>query len=229
MGKRLFVILLAILIFTNYILAQSTGSFTDSRDGHIYKTVKIGNQTWMAENLAYLPAVNRVSESGFEESCFYVYGYSGVNLAEALKSPYFQKYGALYNWKAANESCPVGWHLPTDQEWKEMEKFLGMTITDYNRGWISSGETGKKLKSASGWQVNNGTDEAGFSILPAGCRGYEGFQSMGFCGYFWTASPSGSDNGWRRGFCSDDNGSCREEDRKYFGISVRCLKDLQKQ
>jgi uncharacterized protein (TIGR02145 family) len=226
MGKRLFVISIAVIIFTNSNLAQSTGSFTDSRDGHTYKTVTIGNQTWMAENLAYLPSVNRVSESGFEESCFYVYGYSGVNLTEALKSPYYKKYGALYNWKAANESCPVGWHLPADKEWKEMEKFLGMTITDYKRGWISSGETGKKLKSASGWQVNNGTDESGFGILPAGCRGYEGFQSMGFCGYFWTASSSGSDNGWRRGFCSDDNGSCREEDRKYFGISVRCLKDL---
>jgi uncharacterized protein (TIGR02145 family) len=225
MKKRSYLILAVVLSITIPCPAQTKDSFTDKRDNRIYQTVKIGNQTWMAENLAYLPSVNPPAESGFEEKYYYVYGYNGANLSDAVSSPNFKKFGALYNWKAATESCPDGWHLPTDLEWKQLEEFLGMVLVNYSRGWISSGETGKKLKSASGWQTGNGTDEAGFTILPAGCRGYEGFQSMGFCSYFWTSTPSSNDNGWRRGFCGDDSGSCREEDRKYFGCSVRCVKD----
>lgn len=56
----------------------------------------------------------------------------------------------------------------------------------------------------------------GFHALPGGCRGYGGFESEGYCAYFWTGSPAGGDNGWRRRFCCDNDGSCREEDRRYF-------------
>ena len=208
------------------IQAREEGTFTDNRDGHVYQWVKIGEQTWMAENLAYLPRVNRVSDSQFEGKIFYVYGYNGENLSEAMAEFNYKKYGVLYNWEAANGSCPEGWHLPTEKEWKELEKCLGMnTDGTVTRGWIGSGNVGKKLKSASGWKMNGGTDETGFHALPGGCRGYEGYGSLGFCAYFWTASPAGGDDGWRRGYCGDDNGSCREAERKYFGLSVRCVKD----
>ena len=205
--------------------AQETGTFTDIRDGQVYKWVKIGSQTWMAENLAYLPRVNYVSDSQFDGKCYYVYGYNGDNISDAVAEANYKKYGVLYNWDAAVESCPEGWHLPTDQEWKEMERFLGMTDEVDHREWRYSGDVGKKLKSTSGWKLNGGANDVGFNALPGGCRGYQGFGSLGFCAYFWTASPAGGDNGWRRGFCGDDNGSCREEDRRYFGISVRCIKD----
>ena len=201
------------------------GSFTDARDGNVYPWVKIGDQTWMAENLAWLPEVSRVSDGQFEGNCYYVYGYDGTDLTAATSKEVYKIYGALYNWKAARESCPEGWHLPTDPEWSELEKTLGMEYEPFNRGWIHSGEVGNKLKSTSGWIMNHGTDDVGFKALPGGCRGYGGFESLGFCGYFWTATPAGGDNGWRRGLCGDNNGSCREEDRKYFGISVRCIKD----
>jgi len=203
---------------------QEKGTFTDARDGHVYNWVKIDDQKWMTENLAWLPQVNLVSDGQFEGNCYYVYGYDGNNLSEARKKSNYKKYGTLYNWKAALECCPDGWHLPTDEEWRKMEKFLGMKYEPMSRGWISSGNVGKKLKSTNGWIMNNGTDEIGFQALPAGCRGYGGFESLGFCGYFWTASAAGGDNGWRRGLCGEKNGTCREEDRRYFGISVRCVK-----
>jgi uncharacterized protein (TIGR02145 family) len=225
MKKFLFTSLLLAVIVLPPLGAQETGTFTDTRDGHVYKWVQLGNQTWMAENLAYLPQVNPVSDARFEGSVFYVYGYNGRNIAEARQESSFKRYGAFYNYDAARESCPDGWHLPSDQEWKELERFLGMGDEADRRGWRESGEAGKKLKSASGWNIDNGTDDVGFNALPAGCRGYGGFESQGFCAYFWTASPSGDDNGWRRGVCMEENGTCRAEDRRYFGISVRCVKD----
>jgi uncharacterized protein (TIGR02145 family) len=206
--------------------AQESNCFTDSRDGKIYRILKIGDQTWMAENLAYLPAVNRVSESQFEGKCFYVYGYDGTDMKEAATSDNYVKYGVLYNWEAALNSCPAGWHLPTDTEWKEMEKYLGMNTEEAGkRNWRNSGKVGDKLKSVTGWITNRGTGETGFSAIPAGCRGYEEYGSLGFCAYFWTASPVGGDNSWRRSLCGDDSGSNREEERRYFGLSVRCVKD----
>lgn len=207
------------------LAAQDRGTVTDSRDGRTYSWIKVGSQTWMAENLAWLPAVNPYGDSQFEGKCYYVYGYEGYDPGPARKLPAFQTYGALYNFAAALESCPEGWHLPTDAEWKEMESFLGMEVVPGNRGWIGSGEVGRKLKSTSGWKKNNAPDATGFNALPGGCRGYGGFESLGFCAYFWTASPAGGDNGWRRGICGDENGICREEDRRYFGISVRCVRN----
>lgn len=226
--RYLLIIWLTIFTTEGLITAQvrEEGTFTDIRDKKTYKWVRIGNQTWMAENLAFLPRVNKVSDSRFEGKCFYVYGYDGEDLSHAKTKPNYRKYGVLYNWEAAVESCPKGWHLPTEQEWRALEKYLGMTKDEIvSRNWRSSGKTGKKLKSASGWVTNGGTDQTGFHALPGGCRGYNGFGSLGFCAYFWAASPASIDNGWRRGFCGDDNGSSREEERKYFGLSVRCIKD----
>lgn len=208
------------------ILSQNTGVFTDKRDGHEYKWVKIGDQTWMAENLAYLPSVNQVTDGKFEKYCFYVYGYSGYNVGAAKANKNYAKYGVLYNWKAARENCPDGWHLPSDKEWQELERHLGMSAGEVvSMNWRRTGGVGKKLQSETGFKTGGGTNEAGFGVLPAGCRGYEGFESMGYCTYFWTSTPPDNDNGWRRGFCGDDNGSCRDLDRRYFGVSVRCVKD----
>jgi uncharacterized protein (TIGR02145 family) len=221
-------LLITFLVFTGLISvrAQESGTFTDVRDGRVYKWIKIGDQTWMAENLAFLPQVNRVGDSRFEGECFYVYGYDGEDLKEAKTGANFKNYGVLYNWEAAGKSCPEGWHLPTDQEWKELEAYLGMDPNETDkREWRNTGAVGKKLESPTGWMTGGGTDEKGFQILPGGCRGYEGFGSLGYCAYFWTASPVDNDNAWRRSFCGDDTGSSREEERKYFGLSVRCVKD----
>lgn len=220
----------SLVIFTfclpSMIIAQDSENLTDPRDGHVYQTVTIGQQTWMAENLAYLPGVNRVATGLFEEECRYVYNYDGEIVEDAKVNPNFKNFGTLYNWIAAKSACPTGWHLPTDQEWMLLEKFLGMTADEtVKRDWRTPGETGNKLKSKTGWFRRNGTNSTGFSALAAGCRGYAGFESKGYAAYFWTASTIDGDNGWRRGICSDNPGISRQEDRRYFGCSVRCIKD----
>ena len=214
------------IAFPAIVIAQDKGTLTDPRDGHIYQAVTIGKQTWMAENLAYLPAVNRVATGLFEEKCLYVYGYDGIKVDEAKVCTNFNEIGVLYNWIAAKSACPAGWHLPTDQEWRELEKFLGMTADEtLKRDYRTGGEVGTKLKSTSGWMNGNGSNIFGFSALPGGCRGYGGFEGKGYAGFFWTASTIDGDNGLRRGICSDSPGISRQEDRRYFGCSVRCVKD----
>ena len=222
-------LLLALFLLTLPLFSQQTATFTDPRDGHQYSAITIGTQTWMAQNLAWLPKVNRVGTGLFEEECRYVYGYDGTDTGEAKSMANFGIYGALYNWTAARSACPAGWHLPSDPEWIELEKFLGMTPEEtLKRDWRTSGDAGLKLKSASGWIGGNGADAFGFAALPGGCRGYGGFESKGYAGYFWSASTIDGDNGWRRGICSDSKGISRQEDRRYFGCSVRCVKDHSK-
>jgi len=208
------------------LAAQDKKTFTDDRDGHTYTSITIGKQTWMAENLAYLPGVDRVATGLFEVECRYVYGYDGVNVNEARANANYKEFGVLYNWVAAKSACPSGWHLPADQEWIELEEFIGMTDAEaIMRDWRISGETGLKLKSTSGWVRGNSTDKYGFAAKPGGCRGYAGCESKSYAAYFWTASTIDGDNGWRRGICSDNPGISRQEDRRYFGCSVRCVKN----
>ena len=99
--------------------------FTDVRDGMVYKTVKIGDQIWMAENLKYLPDVfprQIVSET---EPLYYVYDFDGTSVEEAKQSDLYFIYGALYNWEAAQLASPAGWHLPSEDEWTILINHLG--------------------------------------------------------------------------------------------------------
>ena len=122
------------------------GSFTDSRDGKVYKTVTIGEQVWMAENLAYLPSVVGPATESYTAPYYYVYGYDGTSVATAKATTNYQTYGVLYNWPAALTACPSGWHLPSDAEWTQMKNYL--IANGYNNIAIS-------LASANGWQSSS--------------------------------------------------------------------------
>lgn len=100
------ILILGLAISCSLGFSQETGSFTDPRDGNVYKTVKIGTQWMMAENLAYKPA------SGI----FWAYNNDTNNVA---------KYGYLYDWNTAQSIAPAGWHLPSKDEWKTLYEFLG--------------------------------------------------------------------------------------------------------
>ena len=173
--------------------ADST--MTDSRDGQIYKTVKIGDQIWMAENL------------NFEVDSSYCYNDS---------AKYCTKYGRLYSWAAANRACPDGWHLPTIDEFETLFATVGKQSI-----------AGKKLKSTSGWNNDgNGTDDFGFTALPAGIRygkdqyyNYEGHHAN-----FWSSIKNGSDSAeYVNMFYDYDNARQLVHD-KNDGMSVRCVK-----
>ena len=184
---------------------ETSGTFIDSRDGNEYEWVKIGDQIWMAENLAYLPSVSPPTEVSETAPYYYVYGYQGYSVNEARASENYSTYGVLYNWPASMLSCPIGWHLPTDEEWKLLE---GAVDSQYGIGdqewdgveWRGS-DAGIKLKDTAGWLENgNGTNLFKFSGLPGGHRktywtGY--FDQAGSTGYWWT-STNEIDGAWYR-------------------------------
>jgi len=183
--------------------------FTDPRDGKAYKTVVIGDQIWMAENLNY----------DAEGSKFYDNNPANGDI-----------YGKLYNWDTAKKAAPPGWHLPTYSEWETLLNFAGgekISTTDY-------GIAGKKLKAKSGWSNDgNGTDIYGFSAMPGGyfCNVWE-FKNAGGVGRWWKNSCyeyKGIRNAsfWHMNW---DSIMCSVSESQFYewGYSIRCIKDRKK-
>lgn len=192
----------------NYINVTSgggTGTFTDPRDGETYATVDIGNQTWFAENLNYTTTLS------------WTYGDEPAN---------GDIYGRLYTWNVALVACPSGWHLPSDEEWKNMEMALGMSQSEVDAIGLRGADQGTQMKSISGWLNNgNGTNSSGFNALPGGGRGSDGlFYNLGSSGNWWSSSDA-SGAAWTRYLVYEYGGVGRLDNNKSSGSSVRCLKD----
>ncbi len=218
--KTLIALLLVILTACSKepFLTEDSGTFKDSRDNHKYKWVRIGEQLWMADNLAYLPVVNPSSEGSESSAFYYVYSYEGSSINEAKSKDNYTTFGVLYNWEAAKTACPSGWHLPTDEEWTILENFLGEL-------------PGKKMKSKSRWSENgNGDNSSGFNAIPGGGRyNHVGFSGLGFNTLFWSSSDGG---GWGahwgaryRSLYYYYNGMYRYYDSRDHGFTIRCVKD----
>ncbi len=190
---------------TTYIKFDLPTQFTDSRDGKTYKIVYIGNQVWMAENLAYKPSSGN----------YWAYDNDNSNVT---------KYGYLYNWETANKVCPSGYHLSTDDEWKELEMHLGMTQTDADYTGGRGTNEGNQLKSETGWETNSGTNESGFNALPGGFRYYYGsFDDVGDFGYWWSSSAESSSSAWSRYLFYGNTNFFRNHKRQDSGFSIRCV------
>jgi uncharacterized protein (TIGR02145 family) len=106
--------------------ASQFGSFMDPRDGVRYGTITVGSQMWMTDNLAHLPRVCGAASMGCG---IWVYGHDGTDVGVARASEAYSRFGALYDWQAAQNICPAGWHLPSDAEWQSLERHLGLTAT----------------------------------------------------------------------------------------------------
>jgi uncharacterized protein (TIGR02145 family) len=197
------------------------------KENKSYKIVKIGNQFWMAENLAYLPAVYPPNSDSYTESRYYVYGYKGSDAVEAKQQPNYATYGVLYNWYAARAACPPGWHLPTDDEWKQLEMTLGMTKAQSDAYDFRGTNQGTQMKTTSGWYNNgNGTNTSGFSALPGGFLSYfDDFIGIGYYGHWWSSLQVGPDMAWRRYLYYEYSNVYRNYFYKEIGCSVRCVKD----
>ena len=150
--------------------AQEPRTFTDPRDGRAYRTVTIGAQIWMAENLAY------------KKGDWYEYGWDSDN-----KKANAAKYGLLYEWKTAKKVCPPGTHLPTNDEWETLIASLG-----------GKDVAGTKMKDSTGWgESGEGMNSSGFSALPGGYRVDNGrFDQIGEGAHWWTATESDEYTAW---------------------------------
>jgi uncharacterized protein (TIGR02145 family) len=207
-----------------------TDSITDPRDGKVYKTFKIGNQWWMAENLAWLPDVSPSSVGSCASSYYYVYDYQGNSINEAKATNNYQIYGVLYNWPAAKNACPLGWHLPTDDEWKTMEINLGMSqVCSDSILWRGTNEGGKiKETGTTHWNsiIAGTTNESGFTALPGGFRTGDGyFQGISYLADWWSSTKGDGSEAMSRGLFYDRNSILRNYGSNVYGFSIRCLRD----
>lgn len=197
-----------------------------SPDNRHYKTVKIGEQVWMAENLAYLPSVSPVQTGSETVPHYYVYDYDGTDLEAARQNPHYQTYGVLYNWTAALTACPEGWHLPSNDEWNELELTLGMTPAMIENYYWRGTHQGNLLKNSYGWNNNgNGTNSVGFCALPGGWRTYDRFLNVGYRGNWWSSTEYNNTISWDRNLAYDQTRIGRWGGNKVNGFSVRCIKD----
>lgn len=219
-----------------------SGVFTDTRDGHMYKWVRINDQIWMAENLAYLPSVNlHTTEKGtlcesmeYTDPHFHVYGYAGTKVDEAKATSNYNNYGVLYNWYAAVQSCPKGWHLPTDGEWEKLAVYVSEQKGPYqrvNQSWTDEGPNwlgvGKHLKATYSWESGgNGTDDFGFSAVAAGFSlAPDEFSHISFFTKWWSSTEFSSTDVWVRGVSYGTPTFTNYNDHKIYLFSVRCIKD----
>ena len=176
---------------------QVSNTLVDTRDNKTYKTVQIGNQIWMAENLNYQT-----------DKYSYCYGRKTSNC---------EKYGRLYRWEAAKKACPQGWHLPTDEEWKELEKTLGMADADLNKSntWRNTNSDKNMLTD----------QEIGFNVSLGGYfNPPSNYFLAGMQGFYWTASEKGG-LAWYRQIREGSGQVFRNIRAKSWGMSVRCVKD----
>ncbi len=197
-------------------------------DGNTYKTVRIGDQVWMAENLK---AKRYQNETDIPDIMAYSDDEANVEI-----------YGRLYTFNAATSegvtdkkgfvqgACPKGFHIPTDDEWKQLETFLGMTGSDVNlMAWRGSVEGGMlKTTGTEHWTAPNAeaTNTTGFSALPGGNYNPAiGYASKGLIAYFWSCSSIDDYEKWSRVLQTGNGKIGRYPSGKDLGFSVRCVKN----
>ena len=196
-------------------------------DGNAYNAVKIGEQLWMAENL-------RVTKDRDGKEI-------ALNSKASPSTPYrycpdgnqknVEKYGCLYNWEAAKRVCPKGWHLPSDEEWKQLEMAAGMSQEDADKAG-RRGDIAAKLCGDEGWNPSSeaaaagnksasGRNATGFSALPAG----DPHIGLNRIAYFWCATEHSSMNAYSRCLSFSSAGIERGQKYKDSFFSVRCVRD----
>ena len=208
------------IIFESGGYSQESSDYVRDADGNMYRTVTIGHQVWMAENLKTtryndgtpIPEVRDFNQWNTLKSGAYIWYMNNADNKD--------KYGALYNWHAVNTNklCPPGWHVPVREEWKALLDYL-------KSGW------GQKLKVSGRqfWTRNSDdvTNETGFSALPGGERqNVRGtFRHEGNVGYFWTSTSETGDRAYRYFLYDNSNGYSVGPIAREYGSSVRCIRD----
>jgi len=194
--KKIKILLFLYLTGITSLISQTFESFEDTRDSIKYKTVVVGKQTWMAENLKF-----KIDNSWTYEN----------------KPENVNKFGRLYSWDAAAIACPSGWHLPSDTEWKELEKYLGMADIelDKNDKWRGTNQGALLISDTT----------LGCKMVMGGYRNppsnYNLIDSQAF---FWTSTLQ-YELPWTRQIYSKSSQIFRKTRPKSWAFSVRCIKD----
>jgi len=218
------------------VVTPEVTTFEDVRDGKVYKKVKIGSQIWMAENLRY-EADGSVC---YEDSAPVLRDSAGV-VKLVTQEEHCDYYGRLYDWNTAMDGvgsshanpsgvegvCPVGWHIPSDAEWTELQDFVGLNVGTKlkSREWHDMFTTGGK-------PAQDGTDKYRFSALPGGMgsqqNGRSSFGGVRSNGYWWSSTErAGNDHeAWIRHITGTQEGVWRQSfDKHQWFLSVRCVHD----
>ena len=200
----------------------SYGTYTDKRDKCQYTTITIGNQTWMAENLRYLPSVNNMYQTSYASARYYVYGYNGTSIKEAMQSTYgyssdlgefanmstFQHFGVLYNYGATLEAIPQGWRLPTSEDYRILRDYVSKVCNGNDYGYATALLDKRCVNmhiytwDQSDYNALNKSmffGNSGLDFLPAGyfdaTYSSGNFYGIGNSGHYWIASSSSSNGG----------------------------------
>jgi len=196
----------AIAMLAATVGTTGTAVFTDNRNGKSYKTVKMPDgKTWLAENLNY-----ETDES----------------LCCLNDSPDCAKYGRLYDWETALTICPAGWRLPTRWDWGGLGRAVGGESKTFDNGTVDWYGAGRKLKSKTGWDKKNGTDEYGFSALPLRVIG-RGSKEISYS-QWWTSSERGVSTAYRHSVGRNADNKSDDDLMEYYIdkndiLPVRCV------
>lgn len=199
------------------------GTVSDS-DGNIYKTVTIGTQTWMAENLrtTTFNDTTDISKIVSADTWAAMYSAAYCNYNNTLDKDSIATFGRLYNFYAVatEKLAPEGWRVATDEDWQILVDYLGGT---------ESAGAGLKELGLTHWSSPNtgATNSSGFTALPAGTRTSSGtFEGSGTSGYWWSSEEYNSYFGWRRAITSGSISILNGNLNKKYGFSVRCVKSV---
>ncbi len=224
-----------LLSFTTLEKFYSDGSGLMDIDGNEYSTVVVGGREYMSENLRTSSYNNGDPITKITDSNGWMLAGSGSYCwMEDDSTTNDGLYGKLYNFMSIinGNICPIGWHVPCDDEWMELEIYLGMDEEiSGDIGWRGDNQGGMlKQTGFDTWLSPNegATNQSGFTALPAGYRGSDGFfQDAGSSTYFWSMSGTGySSNAWVRALNNTEFGILRDSVEFIKGASIRCIKSI---
>jgi uncharacterized protein (TIGR02145 family) len=233
------VMLFTVLIITFINCDNKTPVSNDNKntltdiDGNVYKIVTIGSQVWMKENLKVTHYRNGDAIPNVADNVEWKNLTTGAYCNYDNEADSVTTGGRLYNWYSVNDGrniSPKGWHVPTDNEWKELEMYLGMSRSEANaEGWRGKDEGGKlKESGTSHWQSPNtgANNESGFSAIPYGfCADSGGFSNIGSNAIFWSSTEISTNVARSRDLSYDFSNVHRDQSIKPYGFSVRLIRD----
>ena len=236
---RLFIVLFSAVSFYHAGSqdGKDNGTMTGN-DGKTYKTVKIGNQEWIAENLRETKYRDGSAIPVFTDNNQWAQLTTGAWCIYDNDESNAANYGYLYNWPAVADKrniAPEGWRVPTDEDWKALEMHLGMNRAEADKERYRGSPVGSRLAgNASLWKSGALTkhtefETSGFSALPAGIRSSRNgtFATLGYSACFWSATVGNTHSAWSwsRILNSSSSDVTRSRSVKQLGLSVRLVRD----